>query len=438
MKRFFSVLGLMAIMAGTATYAQVEIGYAKEGGDTQYDAVKFFSIDGKYAPDKQVTLVVFTDKMDPKPADVKPDGPASMNGAQKCLLHSGAGANFWEKPGTSADGTKTTFDSDGWRNDAIGSMTLQAPNIFSLSFVPKDFYKTDVVTHYGMVFNDGKDGKAEGKDNGADYKLIIPTKPAGPIEIGYIKEGGDTQYDAIKFYSEDGKYDAKKPVTMVAFTDKMDPKPADVKPDGAASMNGAQKCLLHSGAGANFWEKPGTSEDGTKTTFDSDGWRNDAIGNMTLQAPNIFSLTFTPSVFYKTDVVTHYGMVFNDGKDGKAEGKDNGADYKLIINGTSTSVKDGQGTAYDLSPVYPNPTSNQEITMINYRVLNTIQRIAVKVYDMQGNIVRTIVDEDQTPAQYMVYWDKNNDAGIPVVSGSYIYVIQAGQYRTSNTIIVNN
>ena len=57
---------------------------------------------------------------------------------------------------------------------------------------------------------------------------------------------------------------------------------------------------------------------------------------------------------------------------------------------------------------------------------------------MQGNIVRTIVDEDQTPAQYMVYWDKNNDAGIPVVSGSYIYVIQAGQYRTSNTIIVNN
>jgi len=42
MKRFFSVLGLMAIMAGSATYAQVEIGYAKEGGDTQYDAVKFF------------------------------------------------------------------------------------------------------------------------------------------------------------------------------------------------------------------------------------------------------------------------------------------------------------------------------------------------------------------------------------------------------------
>jgi flagellar hook assembly protein FlgD len=131
-------------------------------------------------------------------------------------------------------------------------------------------------------------------------------------------------------------------------------------------------------------------------------------------------------------------MVFNDGKDGKAEGKDNGADYKLIIKGASTSVKDGQGTAYDLSPVYPNPTSNQEITMINYRVLNTTQRIAVKVYDLQGNIVRTIVDEDQTPAQYMVYWDKNNDAGIPVVSGSYIYVIQAGQYRTSNTIIVNN
>ena len=265
----------------------------------------------------------------------------------------------------------------------------------------------------------------------------ISTSAYAQVEINYAKEGGDTKYDAIKFFTADGKYASDKPVTIIAFTDKMDPKPADVKPDGAASMNGAQKCLLHSGAGTSFWANAGRSADGTKTTFDPDGWRNEEIGFMTLQAPNIFSFTFVPKTFYNTDVVTHYGMVFNDGKDGKAEGKDNGADYKLIITGNTTTVRDGQGTAYDLSPVYPNPSSNTEVSMIRYRVLNGTQNIAVKVFDIRGNLVRTLVNEPQVPANYMLYWDKADANNQPVPAGSYVYTIESGMYRSSGTIIVN-
>ena len=268
---------------------------------------------------------------------------------------------------------------------------------------------------------------------------MISAPAFAQVEINYAKEAGDTKYDAIKFYSADGSYASNKEVTMVVFTDKMSPLASEVTPDGPASMNGAAKCLLHSGAGIGFWANGGRSADGTKTTFDADGWRNEAIGMFTQQAPNIFSFSFTPKTFYNTDVVTHYGMVFNDGKDGKAEGKDVGlTDYKLIIAGNSTSVRDGQGTAYDLSPVFPNPTSNTEVSMIRYRVLNNAQPIAVKVFDVRGNLVRTLVNEMQVPASYMLYWDKTDANNAPVSSGSYIYTIESGNFRTTGTMIVNN
>jgi hypothetical protein len=431
MKKFLTLLAVGAMISAPA-FAQmpIEINYAKEGGDAKYDAIKFFSADGKYASDKDVTMVVFTDKMHPLAADVKPDGPASMNGVAKCLLHSGAGTGFWANMAKDANGA-----GQNWRDESVGLMTQQAPNIFSLTFNPKKYYGTDVVTHYGMVFNDGKDGKAEGKYEGlADFKLIISAPSNEPKEIPYTKEGGDTGYDAIKFFSPDGKYASNKELKMVVFTDKMHPLANAVTPDGPGTMNGASKCIVHSGAGTSFWANMAKDANGA-----GQNWRDESVGMMTNEAPNVFSITMTPSTYYGTDVVTHIGMVFNDGKDGKAEGKYEGlADFKLIITGNTTAVRDGQGTAYDLSPVFPNPTSNTEVSMIRYRVLNTTQPIAVKVFDIRGNLVRTLVNEMQVPANYMLYWDKTDANNAPVATGSYIYTIESGSYRTSGTIIVNN
>jgi hypothetical protein len=263
---------------------------------------------------------------------------------------------------------------------------------------------------------------------------MISAPAFAQVEINYAKEAGDTKYDAVKFYSADGSYASDKEVTMVVFTDKMSPLASEVTPDGPASMNGVAKCLIHSGAGTGFWSNMAKDANGA-----GQNWRDEAVGMMTQQAPNIFSLTFNPAKYYGTDVVTHYGMVFNDGKDGKAEGKDVGlADFKLIIAGNSTSVRDGQGTAYDLSPVFPNPTSNTEVSMIRYRVLNNAQPIAVKVFDVRGNLVRTLVNEMQVPANYMLYWDKTDANNAPVSSGSYIYTIESGSFRTTGTMIVNN
>ena len=103
MKKFLTLLAASAMISASA-FAQVEINYAKEGGDTKYDAIKFFSADGKYAANKDVTMVVFTDKMHPLASEVTPDGPASMNGVAKCLVHSGSGTSFWANMAKDANG----------------------------------------------------------------------------------------------------------------------------------------------------------------------------------------------------------------------------------------------------------------------------------------------------------------------------------------------
>ena len=80
MKKFLTLLAASAMISAPA-FAQVEINYAKEAGDTKYDAIKFYSADGSYASDKEVTMVVFTDKMSPLASEVTPEGIVQVHPA---------------------------------------------------------------------------------------------------------------------------------------------------------------------------------------------------------------------------------------------------------------------------------------------------------------------------------------------------------------------
>jgi hypothetical protein len=250
------------------------------------------------------------------------------------------------------------------------------------------------------------------------------------VEITYAggEQGNSAQYSAVRFFSKSGKFSSDDSILIVADTKLMEPLTGD------GSMNGKTKCVMHSGASdesAKFWKEMAKDAQGN-----GQGWRDESVGSMTLVGNGIFALKIVPSSYYKLPGVIKIGMVFNDGNGGSAEGKAPG-DF-FITFPTTTAVRDGQGTAYDLSPVFPNPTSNTEVSMIRYRVLNTTQPIAVKVFDIRGNLVRTLVNEMQVPANYMLYWDKTDANNAPVATGSYIYTIESGSYRTSGTIIVNN
>jgi hypothetical protein len=71
----------------------------------------------------------------------------------------------------------------------------------------------------------------------------------------------------------------------------------------------------------------------------------------------------------------------------------------------------------------PNPFNPS--TRISYE-LPARSAVALRVYDVDGRIVRTVVDAEQGPGSFSVEWNGWNDRGHPVASGVYFYRLEAG------------
>jgi hypothetical protein len=78
---------------------------------------------------------------------------------------------------------------------------------------------------------------------------------------------------------------------------------------------------------------------------------------------------------------------------------------------------------YALSDNYPNPFNPE--TTIKYQ-LPEAGDVTLEVYNMLGQVVRTLVSEQQNAGRYVLQWDATNDAGQALSSGIYFYRIQAG------------
>jgi hypothetical protein len=85
-------------------------------------------------------------------------------------------------------------------------------------------------------------------------------------------------------------------------------------------------------------------------------------------------------------------------------------------------------TRFDLSQNYPNPfnpTTNIRFTIVNR------QLTIVKVYDVLGREVATLVDEVKEPGTYTVQF-----SGSGLASGVYFYKLTAGNYLATHTMIL--
>jgi flagellar hook assembly protein FlgD len=58
------------------------------------------------------------------------------------------------------------------------------------------------------------------------------------------------------------------------------------------------------------------------------------------------------------------------------------------------------------------------------------------VYDTNGRLVRTLVDENRDFGTHEVAWDGRNDAGITVGSGVYFYRLTAGKHTESKKMVL--
>ncbi|MBD3387104.1 T9SS type A sorting domain-containing protein [candidate division KSB1 bacterium] len=82
---------------------------------------------------------------------------------------------------------------------------------------------------------------------------------------------------------------------------------------------------------------------------------------------------------------------------------------------------------------YPNPFNPE--TNITY-TLEQQDQVSLAIYNAQGQLVRTLVNEIQAPGQYIVRWDGMDQDGERVSSGLYFYRMQAGENIENDTMIM--
>ncbi|NIA29130.1 MAG: T9SS type A sorting domain-containing protein, partial [Actinobacteria bacterium] len=80
---------------------------------------------------------------------------------------------------------------------------------------------------------------------------------------------------------------------------------------------------------------------------------------------------------------------------------------------------------FDLSQNYPNPFN--PTTTIRYQ-LPQVVKVRLQIYNIMGQLVRTLVDGEKEPGYHAVIWDGRNDVGMGVGSGVYYYRLIAGEH----------
>lgn len=111
------------------------------------------------------------------------------------------------------------------------------------------------------------------------------------------------------------------------------------------------------------------------------------------------------------------------------------ARYKFTI-GTPTGVLDNVislPTAFALDQNYPNPFN--PTTTIKF-ALPKDATVTLRVYDVLGRVVRTLVNQRVSAGYQQVVWDGRNEAGSQVSSGMYIYHISAGAFTSTKKMMM--
>lgn len=118
------------------------------------------------------------------------------------------------------------------------------------------------------------------------------------------------------------------------------------------------------------------------------------------------------------------------------EEKDKKWEYKAGKAKGSITIKVEEGIAqlqFSLYQNYPNPFNPE--TTIEYS-LPEGYHVMLKIYNIAGQLVKTLINEYQQAGSYTIIWYGHNDVGEEVARGLYFYQLQAGDFVSTKKMVV--
>jgi len=102
--------------------------------------------------------------------------------------------------------------------------------------------------------------------------------------------------------------------------------------------------------------------------------------------------------------------------------------------GTLTTVATDQSSNglpknFVLQQNYPNPFNPSTAIRFAVPALQGAQQaVTLRIYNVMGQVVRTLMNQSFAPGSYIAVWNGENDRGVKVSSGVYFYELQAGNF----------
>ena len=166
-------------------------------------------------------------------------------------------------------------------------------------------------------------------------------------------------------------------------------------------------------------------------------FETESEGRMTLQASGLSDLA-TEKQVRLYDKQNGRSLDLRSTPTADVEVSSGEAEFALLI-GTSSYVEEAKS---DLVPdelslrQYPNPFQAQGQTTIEYSLPEQTE-VSVKVYDVLGRRVRTLVSEEtQRSGVHTLQWNARDKQGQAVASGVYFARLDAGQTRSIKVVVV--
>ncbi|MCB2231484.1 fibronectin type III domain-containing protein [bacterium] len=193
------------------------------------------------------------------------------------------------------------------------------------------------------------------------------------------------------------------------------------------------------------WSAPG--DDGV------DGWASsyeirydtDSITSGTWSSATVFASAPTPDSAGSTETLTltgltpgtvyYVGIIAYD-EENNPSGLSNISSAEAFFEfSTGTGDEDDPTLPGDfaLTQNYPNPFN--PTTQIDYAV-PVRSDVRIEVFNVRGQLVRTLVDEVKATGFYTVEWDGRGNGNTEVASGIYLYRIVAGEFRETKKMIM--
>ncbi|MFO7445095.1 MAG: T9SS type A sorting domain-containing protein, partial [Ignavibacteriaceae bacterium] len=104
---------------------------------------------------------------------------------------------------------------------------------------------------------------------------------------------------------------------------------------------------------------------------------------------------------------------------------------QFLIGSSVTDVENSLPvipTEFVVEQNYPNPFN--PVTTISFSIPET-GFVTVKIFDMLGREVKTLLSSEKNPGNISVQWNGDNNSGSQVSSGTYIYRVTAGSQHKS-------